>query len=82
LAKGLPTRRAEGHVYNVPLLNLRAYEHRINRSCVRPQHLCDRGLWLLHMHLGLDLPMPDAIADTSEKVLTHADDLGKYAMDC
>jgi dTDP-4-amino-4,6-dideoxygalactose transaminase len=77
-AEGLPTGRAEGPIFQVPLFNLRPGEYRIDSPCSVTQHVCQRSLWMLHPYLGLERNVLDKIADTIEKVLGNAHELRNH----
>jgi L-glutamine:2-deoxy-scyllo-inosose/3-amino-2,3-dideoxy-scyllo-inosose aminotransferase len=74
-AEGLPTGRAEGPIFRFVLFNLRPGEFRVDQPCTVTQRVCERSLWMLHPHLGLDQAVIEKIADILEKVLADPEEL-------
>lgn len=74
-AEGLPISRPEGPSYNDLLFNLPTGEYRIDQPCTVTEHVCERGLWLLHPYLIMDHRVLEKIADAIEKVLNETGEL-------
>lgn len=79
VAEGLPVLAAHPPVYRFILFNLNSDAYRIHGECRVTETVGARVLRLLHPYLGLEASQLEKFADIIEKVMTHVDELRKYA---